>query len=92
MDYFSNGAPSPAITPGWHAPVEVWDGREVRQYVDGLRTNTSATSSTSSCTIYLYGRLFHCKRASSSGPPASSKSPERAIVRASGITRHPELP
>ena len=33
----SNG---PLITAGWHTLVRVWDGQQVRQYVDGLRTNT----------------------------------------------------
>jgi hypothetical protein len=27
----------PLITAGWHTLARVWDGREVRQYVDGLR-------------------------------------------------------
>jgi hypothetical protein len=30
----------PLITAGWHTLARVWDGQEVRQYVDGLRTNT----------------------------------------------------
>jgi hypothetical protein len=25
------------ITAGWHTLVRVWDGQQVRQYVDGLR-------------------------------------------------------
>jgi hypothetical protein len=29
----------PTITAGWHTLVRVWDGQQVRQYVDGLRTN-----------------------------------------------------
>jgi hypothetical protein len=31
----------PLITAGWHTLARVWDGREVRQYVDGVRTNTA---------------------------------------------------
>jgi hypothetical protein len=31
------------ITAGWHTLVRVWDGQQVRQYVDGLRPNTTAT-------------------------------------------------
>jgi hypothetical protein len=37
----SNG---PTITPGWYTLVRVWDGQQVRQYVDGLRTNTVAVT------------------------------------------------
>jgi hypothetical protein len=48
----------PTITGGWHTIVRVWDGQQVRQYVDGLRTNTTATSATGSWTIYRWGWQF----------------------------------
>jgi Concanavalin A-like lectin/glucanases superfamily len=38
----------PPITAGWHTLVRVWDGQEVRQYVDGLCTNTTAVTATGS--------------------------------------------
>jgi hypothetical protein len=43
----------PMITAGWHTLVRVWDGQQVRQYVDGLRTNT-----TGSWSIYKWGWQF----------------------------------
>ena len=36
----------------------MWDGQQVRQYVDGLRTNTTATAATGSWTIYRWGWQF----------------------------------
>jgi hypothetical protein len=48
----------PSITAGWHTLVRVWDGQQVRQYVDGLRTNTAATTATGSWTIYRWGWQF----------------------------------
>ena len=45
------GSPSagsgPSIAAGWHTLVRVWD-RQVRQYVDGLRTNTVAVTAAGS--------------------------------------------
>jgi hypothetical protein len=40
------------ITAGWHTLVRVWDGQQVRQYVDGLRTKTVAMSATGSWGSY----------------------------------------
>jgi hypothetical protein len=51
----SNG---PAITPGWHALVRVWTGRELRQYVNGSRTDTTVVTATGSWTIYRLGWQF----------------------------------
>ncbi len=48
----------PLITAGWHTLVRVWDGREVRQYVDGLRTNTTAVTATGSWPLYRFGYQF----------------------------------
>jgi len=45
----------PLITAGWHTLVRVWTGREIRQYVDGLRINTVAVTATGSWTIYRWG-------------------------------------
>ena len=51
-----------AVDPGgrwvWHTLVRVWDGQQVRQYVDGLRTNTVAVTATGSWTIYKWGWQF----------------------------------
>jgi hypothetical protein len=38
--------------------VRVWNGQQVRQYVDGLRTSTTATTATGSWTIYRWGWQF----------------------------------
>lgn len=38
VDSPSSGS-GPTITAGWHTLVRVWDGRQVRQYFGGLRTN-----------------------------------------------------
>jgi hypothetical protein len=48
----------PTITAGWHTLVRVWDGQQVRQYVDGQRTNTTATTATGSWAIYRCGWQF----------------------------------
>ena len=48
----------PLITAGWHTLARVWDGREVRQYVDGLRTNTTAVTATGSWPLYRFGYQF----------------------------------
>jgi hypothetical protein len=48
----------PTITAGWHTLVKVWDRQQVRQYVDGLRTNTTATTAAGSWTIYRWGWQF----------------------------------
>jgi hypothetical protein len=32
----------PTITAGWHTLVRVWTGKELRQYVNGMRTDTTA--------------------------------------------------
>jgi hypothetical protein len=48
----------PTITAGWHTLVRVWDGQQVCQYVDGLRTNTVAATATSGWTIYRWGWQF----------------------------------
>jgi hypothetical protein len=45
----------PLITAGWHTLVRVWDGREVLQYVDGVRVTTTAVTATGSWTIYRFG-------------------------------------
>ena len=48
----------PLITAGWHTLARVWDGQEVRQYVDGLRTNTTAVTATGSWPLYRFGYQF----------------------------------
>ena len=48
----------PLITAGWHTLARVWDGQEVRQYVDGLRTNTIAVTATGSWPLYRFGYQF----------------------------------
>jgi hypothetical protein len=53
----------PTIAAGWHTLVRVWDGREVRQYVDGVRTNTTAVTATSSWTINKWGWQFTSSQA-----------------------------
>lgn len=53
----------PLITAGWHTLVRVWDGREVRQYVDGLRTNTAAVTVAGSWTINKWGWQFSSSQA-----------------------------
>ena len=45
-------------TAGWHTLERVWNGQQVRQYVDGLRTNTTATSATGSWTIFRWRWQF----------------------------------
>jgi hypothetical protein len=56
------GSPSsgsgPSIAAGWHTLVRVWDGQQVRQYVDGLRTNTVAATASGGWTIYEWGCQF----------------------------------
>lgn len=42
----------------WHTFVRVRDGREIRQYLDGLRTNTVAVTATGSWRIYRWGWQF----------------------------------
>jgi hypothetical protein len=46
------------ITAGWHTLVRVWSGQQVRQYIDGLRTNTVAVTATGGWTIYRWGWQF----------------------------------
>jgi hypothetical protein len=48
----------PLITAGWHTLARVWDGREVRQYVDGVRTNTTTVTATGSWPLYRFGYQF----------------------------------
>jgi hypothetical protein len=48
----------PLITAGWHTLVRIWDGQQVRQYVDGLRTNTIAMTATGSWSLYRFGYQF----------------------------------
>ena len=43
----------PTITADWPL-VRIWDGQQIRQYVDGLRTNTVAVTATGSWTIYRW--------------------------------------
>jgi hypothetical protein len=45
----------PTITAGWHTLARVRDRQEVRQYVDGLRTNTTAVAAAGSWTIHKWG-------------------------------------
>ena len=52
----------PLITAGWHTLARVWDGREVRQYVDGLRTNTTAVTATGSWPLYPVWLPIHRQR------------------------------
>ncbi len=51
----SNG---PLITAGWHTLIRVWDGQQVRQYLDGRRTNTVAVTATGGWSIYKWGWQF----------------------------------
>jgi hypothetical protein len=46
-----------SITAGWYTLVRLWDWQQVRQYVDRLRTSTTATA-TGSWTIYRWGWQF----------------------------------
>lgn len=48
----------PLIPAGWHTLVRGWDGQQVRQYIDGLRTNTTAVTAAGSWTIYRWGWQF----------------------------------
>jgi hypothetical protein len=48
----------PTFTAGWHTLVRVWDGQRVRQYLDGLRTNTVVVTASGSWTIYMWGWQF----------------------------------
>jgi hypothetical protein len=48
----------PTISAGWHTIVRVWDGQQVRQYVDGLRTKTTVVTATGSWTIHRWGWQF----------------------------------
>jgi hypothetical protein len=43
---------------GRHTLVRVWDGQQLRQYVDGLRTDTVAVTATGSWSIYKWGWQF----------------------------------
>jgi hypothetical protein len=43
---------------GWHTLARVWDGQQVRQDVDGLRTNTTAVITTGSRPLYRFGYQF----------------------------------
>ena len=81
-DYCSNGAPSPAITPGWHSLWTPGMGGRSANTQTGCAPTRPLSRPPAAATIYLYGRLSHCKRASSSGSPASSKPLERAQSRA----------
>ena len=47
-----------SITAGWYTLVRLWDWQQVRQYVDGLRTSTTATTATGIWTIYRWGWQF----------------------------------
>jgi hypothetical protein len=53
----------PLITAGWHTLVRAWDGREVRQYVEGLRTNTTAVTATGGWPLYRFGYQFTASEA-----------------------------
>ena len=57
VDSPSSGS-GPTITAGWHRLVRVWDRQQVRQYVDGLRTNTVAVTAIGGWTIYRWGWQF----------------------------------
>jgi hypothetical protein len=48
----------PTITAGRHTLLRVWGGQQVRQCVDGLHTNTTATTATGSWTIYRWAWQF----------------------------------
>jgi hypothetical protein len=39
VDSLSSGG-GPMIAAGWHTLVRVWTGQQVRQYVNGVRTDT----------------------------------------------------
>ena len=43
---------------GWHTLLRVWDGQQVGQYLDGLRTNSTATTAIGNWTIYRCGWQF----------------------------------
>lgn len=48
----------PLITAGWHALVRVWDGQQVRQYVDGRRTSATAVTATGAWSLHRFGWQF----------------------------------
>jgi hypothetical protein len=48
----------PTITAGWHTLARVWDGQQLHQYVDGVRTNTVAVTGIGSWTVYKWGWQF----------------------------------
>jgi hypothetical protein len=50
-----NSASGPLITAGWHSFVRVWEGREVRQYVDGMRFTTTPVTATGPGTLHRLG-------------------------------------
>ena len=74
----------PLITAGWHTLVRVWDGREVRQYVDGLRTNTTAVTATGSWPLYRFGYQFTGRRGARRGLRAVLRCLRRRLGRRDG--------
>jgi hypothetical protein len=54
VDSLSSGS-RPTITTSWPTLVRIWDGQQVRQYVDGPQTDTTAATATGSWTIYRWG-------------------------------------
>jgi hypothetical protein len=43
----------PTITGGWHCAGRIWTEQQVRQYVNGLHTSTTATIATGSWSIQV---------------------------------------
>jgi hypothetical protein len=80
---FGSGS-GPTFTAGWHTLVRVWDGQRVRQYLDGLRTNTVVVTASRSWTIYMWGWQFsgimcsmRCTYPSSARPWSRAEAPIR---------------
>ena len=70
----------PALPAGWHTLVQVWDGREVRQYVNGIRTSTTAVTATGAWTLRRLGRQYFTSQ-------RWSRLTCRASARSAGLGR-----
>jgi hypothetical protein len=73
--YSPSSSNGPLITAGWQTLVRVWDGQQVRQYVDGLRTNTVAVTATGIWSIYKWGwQFFSSEALDEAYVPSSARS------------------
>ena len=70
------------ITIGWHTLVRVWDGQEVQQYVDCLRTNTTAVTVMGGWPLYRFGYQF-----TGSVAVNSCETPRCGLMRPPGAAR-----